>query len=164
VSVFLEITVVFAVLVIIAVAVVYFLRAVSWLFGFLSGRHKIAAENQEKLHKEYMQPEWEMYKEFLMREPPPNMVRLYELSKFASNPIINVEGEEYYLYPIHNKDGLIEGMWFIGQNDLGEPLFLQPGINNFPIYKHELGSDIVVLYTDANEFFLKALQEHSELT
>ena len=72
--------------------------------------------------------------------------------------------EEYYLNPIHNNDGLVEGKWFIGQNELGEPIFLQPGANNIPIYKHEFGPDIEVLHSNANEFFRLGLEQYRELT
>ena len=153
-----------AVFIAVPAVVIYSLRAIVWLIGHVTGKHKLEAAEREVLQNEYLNPDWLGYKKYLLREPPPNMLLVYESPSIASHPFVTVDGEEYYLKPMHANYGLVDGVWFLGENNLGEPIFLQAGLDDGPVFKHNLGPDYEVLSVDANEFFGEAMGAFSERT
>jgi hypothetical protein len=151
---------VLAVFIIVPTVVIAFKRFIVFVFRKLTGRDKLEAAQREAVRAEYANPDWRAYTAYLLREPPANFKVVHDSGILIEKPIVRVDGEEYWLYPVQDNGVTQAGIWPLGQNELGEPLFLKPGVEPSPLFLHELGPDVRELASDADAFFRRVVDQN----
>jgi hypothetical protein len=160
---YLWVPIVIALFVVVPAAAIALKRGIQWCYKRLTGKDRIEAAELEQIRRRYAKPDWSFLENHLGRIVPPNMKTVYESPALLDSPIVKVGDDEYFLYAIYSDGLAVGGFYPLGQNELGEALFLSPTPEGrpMPLCVLERGGNRRQIYDDAAEFFQAVIDQNA---
>lgn len=162
---YLWVPIVVGVFTIVTVSAIALKRAIVWSFKKITGRDRVEAVRREKVRWQYENPDWAFYENHLGQVVPDSMKTVWGSAALLSVPIVRVDDEEFFLYPIHSGGLSVDGFYPLGQNELGAAIFLDERAPEGPIavYMYVSRDERELIHENAQDFFRKISEQNAML-